>query len=153
MIQSDAVSTAGILFDFRISQLEESSFASYQVHFGKELIDSFARSTGDFNPIHVDESYIARTEFQDRVVHGLLLASYFSPLVGMYLPGARALILETHFEFVNPVSVGTTVTYSGVIREVVRNMGTFKLKVLAYAGDSVFVRGHIWVRVRETRDE
>src|SRR5262252_2058423 len=52
--------------------------------------DAFAHLSGDFSPLHVDAEYARSTEFGDRVVHGMLLASLFSQLVGMWLPGKYA---------------------------------------------------------------
>src|ERR1700676_2055835 len=51
----------------------------------------FAELSGDYSPLHVDPTYASTTEFGKCVVHGMLLASLFSRLVGMYLPGKHAL--------------------------------------------------------------
>src|SRR5262245_23100158 len=71
--------------------------------------DDFARLSGDFSPLHVDAEYARSTEFEDRVVHGILLASLFSQLVGMRLPGKHALYLGHDLSFRRPVRVGEPV--------------------------------------------
>lgn len=38
-------------------------------------IDAFARTTGDENPLHLDETFAARQMFGGRVAHGLLTLS------------------------------------------------------------------------------
>ena len=57
----------------------------------KEDVDAFAALSGDYNALHVDDEFAARTEFEQRVVHGFLHASLLSTLVGMRIPGPGAL--------------------------------------------------------------
>ena len=56
----------------------------------------FCSLTGDYNPIHVDSG----------VVHGLLLASYVSRVIGMKMPGNGAIIATMNLEFHKPAHVG-----------------------------------------------
>ena len=65
----------------------------------EKLEENFAKISGDFNPLHMDEQYAKKTKFGKRVCHGMLLASFFSRLVGMYLPGKNALIFFSKFKF------------------------------------------------------
>ncbi len=69
-------------------------------------VDTFARLTGDTNPLHVDESFAAQTSFKQPVVHGMLTASFISTIIGTVLPGAGALWFEQHIKFLAPVRVG-----------------------------------------------
>jgi 3-oxoacyl-[acyl-carrier protein] reductase len=71
-----------------------------------EDVDDFARLSGDRNPLHMDESFALRTRFQRRVVHGMLLASYVSTLVGMYCPGPGALWSRQNYRWPAPVFIG-----------------------------------------------
>ena len=45
-------------------------------------IESFAKISGDNNPIHLDEKFAATTQFKKRIAHGLMSSSYFSALFG-----------------------------------------------------------------------
>ena len=51
--------------------------------------DRFARISGDFNPIHVDAVFCARTRFGRPVAHGLLLISILGGLTQGLRPGWR----------------------------------------------------------------
>ncbi|MFX8637150.1 MaoC family dehydratase, partial [Acinetobacter baumannii] len=64
-----------------------------------EDVAAFARLSGDYNALHVDDEFAARTEFAGRVVHGFLHASLLSNLVGMRLPGPGALYLSQTIDF------------------------------------------------------
>ncbi len=79
-------------------------------------VDAFAALTGDYNPLHMDDGYATGTQFGGRVAHGMLVASYFSTLVGMYLPGRRALFLSQDVRFAKPVRIGERITFHGRVR-------------------------------------
>jgi 3-oxoacyl-[acyl-carrier protein] reductase len=77
--------------------------------FSQEDTLAFAAVSGDYSPLHVDVAYAADTEFGTCVVHGILLASLFSQLVGMRVPGRHALYLGQDLTFRRPVLVGERV--------------------------------------------
>ena len=74
--------------------LEIGSSASIRKTISREDVETFATLSGDYNGLHVDEEFAARTEFEQIVVHGLLHASILSGLFGTKLPDddKRALI-------------------------------------------------------------
>jgi acyl dehydratase len=57
-------------------------------------VDAFAALSGDYSPLHVYYGYARGTEFGQRVVYGMLIASLFSNQVGMHIPGRPAFIDE-----------------------------------------------------------
>lgn len=83
----------------------------------KSNLDSFAIVSGDYNPLHMDEIYAKTTKFKKRVCHGMLLASFFSRLVGMYIPGKNALYFSQTLDFQNPCYVDDTVTVQGQVMD------------------------------------
>lgn len=85
------------------------------VHITESIINEFARISGDHNPLHMNEQYAAKTQFGKRVCHGMLLASFFSRLVGMYMPGKNALYFSQTLSFQMPCFVGDEVTITGEV--------------------------------------
>ncbi len=81
----------------------------------KALARSFAKLTGDKNPLHLDYGYARKTEFGEPIVHGMLLGSFFSTLVGMLCPGQNALYLSQDLRFKNPLKFGHTIVIAGVV--------------------------------------
>ncbi|MDR2076951.1 MAG: MaoC family dehydratase [Desulfovibrio sp.] len=75
-------------------------------------IHSFSAVTADFNPIHVDEVYATTSslgkKMGGRIAQGMLSASLFSTLVGMYIPGKGALYVSQSCYFKRPVKIGDT---------------------------------------------
>lgn len=88
--------------------------------FSAEDVQRFIEITGDVNPLHVDEQFAKGTQFGGRVLHGMLTASIFSTMVGMFLPGRGAIYRSQTLKFLRPVRVGETVTAHFVVRSVDR---------------------------------
>lgn len=88
-----------------------------QASFSKTITESdihaFSSITADFNPIHVDEVYATTSslgrKMGGRIAQGMLSASLFSTLVGMYIPGKGALYVSQSCIFKSPVKVGDTI--------------------------------------------
>lgn len=81
----------------------------------QESVDAFVALTGDDNPLHVDSESARAAGFRERLVHGLLVASYYSTLVGIHIPGRYALLHGLDVEFSLPVYPGDILTVSGAI--------------------------------------
>ena len=73
--------------EYSFEEIDVGLKHSFEVIINEELEEDFATISGDFNPLHIDEQYAKKTKFGKRVCHGMVLASFFSRLVGMYLPG------------------------------------------------------------------
>ena len=71
-----------------------------------EDVATFAKLTGDNNPLHVDDAYAANTTFRKRVVHGMLTTSFISRIIGTKLPGGGSLWYEQKTNFLAPVRIG-----------------------------------------------
>ena len=66
----------------------------------------FAKISGDFNPVHVDEAFAASTRFHGRIAHGMLIASLISALLAGKLPGPGAIYVSQSLQFRRPVRLG-----------------------------------------------
>lgn len=66
--------------------------------------------SGDFNPLHVNETFAKTTQFGKRVVHGVFSAMLISTVLGMKLPGSGALYVSQKLDFLKPVFIGDTLT-------------------------------------------
>ncbi|MDB5460294.1 MAG: putative MaoC-like dehydratase [Caulobacteraceae bacterium] len=74
--------------------------------------DRFARISGDFNPIHVDAGFAARTRFGRPVAHGLLLISILSGLAQTLRPGWR--LRDQAIRFPAPTYAGEPMVFEVV---------------------------------------
>ena len=94
----------------RFEQIEVGDRAEFSHKLTVEDVDAFSRLTGDDNPLHMDESYAAGTDYGKRVVHGMLTASFLSTVIGTRLPGPGALWFEQTLRFLAPVRIGETIS-------------------------------------------
>ncbi|HND86518.1 MAG TPA: MaoC family dehydratase [Pseudobdellovibrionaceae bacterium] len=70
-----------------------------------EHIDLFAKVSGDYNPIHVDEEYAKKSRFGRRIAHGMLSAGFISRALVDGLNG-EGIYVSQNLKFVNPVFIG-----------------------------------------------
>ncbi|QEK11125.1 MaoC family dehydratase [Crassaminicella thermophila] len=73
-------------------------------------IRKFASITGDFNPIHIDDTFASKTIFKKRIAHGMLTSSLISAVLGTKLPGVNTLYLSQSLKFLAPCFIGDTLT-------------------------------------------
>ncbi len=103
------------LSELNFNEIEIGDSREFKITITNSMIDEFAKLSGDFNPLHVDEKYAQTTKFGKRVVHGMLLASFLSQMVGMYLPGKHALYSSQTLEFHNPCFVGNEISVTSKV--------------------------------------
>lgn len=77
--------------------------------------EKFAHLSGDLNPLHLDEKFASKTQFKGRIAHGMLAASFFSKLFGMYCPGSRSLCLSFTINFVKPIQINCRLLVRGIV--------------------------------------
>ena len=101
--------------EYSFDEIEIGMQKSFKVDISKNMLDVFGRDTGDYNPLHMSEEYASSTSFKKRVCSGMFLSSFFSRLVGMYLPGKHALHISQSLNFVNPCFIGEMITVEGKV--------------------------------------
>jgi len=114
--------------EYSFDEIKVGLIHNFEVIVDEELIKKFANISGDFSPLHMDEQYAKETKFGKRVVHGMLLASFFSRLIGMYLPGKNALYFSQNLNFVEPCFIGDKVTVQGEVIDKSEATKIIKLK-------------------------
>ncbi len=109
------------------ADIETGQKESFSVRVTEETMDSFKAITGDINPLHNDSDHARNRGYEDRVVYGMLTASYLSTLAGVYLPGEKSLIQSVEIRFSKPVYIGDILDIEG---EVTEKNDTFKVIIL-----------------------
>ena len=101
--------------EYSFDEIEIGMQKNFQVNISENMLNEFGRNTEDYNPLHMNEKYASSTSFKKRVCSGMFLSSFFSRLVGMYLPGKHALHISQSLNFVNPCFIGETITVGGKV--------------------------------------
>jgi 3-hydroxybutyryl-CoA dehydratase len=104
---------------YYFEDLEPGMEASFKKTVSDADIVSFANVSGDKNPVHLDETYAAKTMFKGRIAHGMLTAGYISAVFGMEMPGPGAIYVSQTLNFKAPVRIGDVVTAKVRLVEVI----------------------------------
>jgi len=84
-------------------------FAEISKKYTHEHVKKFAELSEDYNPIHLNEEYASKTRFKKPIVHGQLLTSLISGLLGAHLPGEGTVYMEQNYKYKLPLLVGERV--------------------------------------------
>ena len=129
------------LAEYTFDEIEIGLTKQFQITITESMIDDFAKISGDYNPLHMDEKFAQSRDFKNRVCHGMLLGSLFSRLIGMYVPGKYGLYFSQTLNFVNPTTVNDTVTVTGKVISKNESTKIIKLKTTIKNSSHVLVDG------------
>ena len=111
----------------------------------REHVETFARLTGDYNPLHFDADFARRTRFGGLVVQGGLTTGLLHALVAMDLPGPGSVFLSQNWKFTAPVYIGDTITAQAevVSMHATKPVTQLKVTVTRQTGETV-LEGEAW---------
>ena len=135
---------------FRLADIEPGLTKRFNIKVTESMVEEFAKLTGDYSSIHIDEKYARTTTLGHRICHGMLVGSFLSRLIGMHLPGKNGLLLSYSLRHLLPCFLGQEIVVEG--RVVDKSSATRIITVKATVTDSigkVLVDGILKVLVRE----
>ncbi len=91
--------------------------------FTKEDVATFSKLCGDNNPIHLDEAAAKKAGFEGCIVHGALVSSLFSYILGVHIPGPQSIYLHQSVQFLAPVLVGEEVEAKITVKKFRKDKG------------------------------
>lgn len=103
--------------------------ASFDVGVDLDDLQTFARLSGDFNPLHADPDYARQTEHGRQVLHGAFSAGLVSRMAGMFLPGKECLLHGIRLRFVAPILPPARLKVSGTLTAGTLQAGTVEVSV------------------------
>lgn len=101
--------------------------AEFDVKITQKQMEIFAELSGDFNPMHIDSEYAKNRGYTDVVAYGMLVSSFYSKLVGMYLPGEKCMLNKCAVNYRKPVYVGDVLVISGEVTD--KRISTRRMKI------------------------
>ena len=90
---------------------------------------SYAELTGDYNPLHFDESFTAKTRFKHLIVQGGLTTGLLHALVATEMPGPGTVFLNQNWQFPAAVFIGDTITAEAELLEIHKTKPVTKIKM------------------------
>ena len=105
--------------NYKFDEIKLNMTENFKVIITEKMQDSFRKVTGDINPMHENDEFAKKRGFDNKLVYGMLTASFFSTLVGVYLPGENCLFQECKdIKFHSPVFVGDELNITGEVIEI-----------------------------------
>lgn len=117
----------------------------------EEDLELFAKVSGDYNPVHMDEDFARKTPFRGRIAHGALVASYISGVLGNQLPGPGAIFLGLNMRFFHPTRIGDEVKTRVEVKSVDLKSRKAVMDCTCYVGDKLTMQAEAEVMVRKRR--
>ena len=128
--------------------IKEGIKEEIKVHVGADAIDSFAELSGDFSAIHLDDEFARSKGYRSRIAHGVLLGSYISRLIGMYLPGKNGVLQSLSLNFRNPIYADSEVRIVAKVERVFFSVDLVSIKFEVYVDDELKATADAKVVVR-----
>ena len=120
--------------EYTIEEIQVGMSASFKKLITKEMEDSFRVITGDENPLHKVDDFaleISGGNFKGHAAFGMLTASFYSTVAGMYLPGKYSLIHSfDEISFMKPVFVGDELTENAEVIDKDEALKMIRLKII-----------------------
>lgn len=103
---------------FYENELKVGMSGSVSKRITEDDVNTFAKVTGDYNPMHVDEEFAKNTQFHKRIAHGMLSAGMISACLGTKMPGPGAIYLNQSLRFDKPVYFGDVLVATVTVEKV-----------------------------------
>ena len=120
--------------EFIFSEITEGMKETFTREITLEMEDGFREISGDENPLHKDDDFACETgkgKYTGHVTFGMLAASLYSTLAGMYLPGKYSLIHSfEELSFLKPVFAGDLLSVTGEIFKKEEAFGLIRIKAV-----------------------
>lgn len=139
--------------DLDIDDLHVGKKAQFEVDVNEKAIQLYAESSGDYNPLHIDEAYARTTRFGNRIAHGAYQIGLASRMAGMHLPGRRALITNIQASFPAPLQYPGRVRVRGELTVWNPGFQSGRLKVIVETEQShVTAEIHVTFTLHELQE-
>lgn len=126
---------------FGIEELAVGQSVCETVIFDSGMLEGFDRLAHDRAPIHFDDTVAQSAGYERRIVQGLAVTARFSRLIGMFLPGERAVLMGVEATFRHPVYAGTPLLYQVTVERILRPTRTVLLTLSVSDGTRACVTG------------
>jgi len=122
------------LEEIEIGETAESSMTVTDEH-----IDLYAKMSGDYNALHMDDEYAATTMFGRRIAHGPIGGALVARVIGTQLPGLGTLAFNMKVNFKAPVFPGDEIKAVVEVTEKVPESNLCRLKFDVFNKDDIIV--------------
>ena len=135
--------------EYNYDEINVGDMFEFKRNLSIEDVENYAKLTEDFNPLHCDEKYAKSTQFKSRIVHGMLVGSLLSTLVGMICPGKKNLYLAQSLNFKNPIYPNSELIVRGTVKSKSDTIKIIIINTEILVNGNVVINGEAKVKVRD----
>jgi acyl dehydratase len=95
-----------------------------------EMVRAYAEITGDYNPLHFDPEFVARTRFERPLAQGGIATGLLHALVAMDMPGPGSVFMRQSWSFPRPVYIGDSIRAEATVKSVRERRGVAELEFI-----------------------
>ncbi len=112
-------------------ELEVGQQATRELAVDEEMVRKYAEITGDYNPLHFDAEFAAKTRFGRLMAQGGIATGLLHALVAMVMPGPGSVFVRQSWSFPAPVYIGDALRAEATVTSVraKRNMAELEFEV------------------------
>ncbi len=112
-------------------ELEVGQRAARELAVDEKMVRKYAEVTGDYNPLHFDVEFAAKTRFGRLMAQGGIATGLLHALVAMEMPGPGSVFMRQNWSFPAPVYIGDTLRAEATVKSVraKRNMAELEFQV------------------------
>lgn len=90
----------------------------------QEQINLYAKASGDFNPIHVDEEFARKTQLGGTIAHGMLVLAFISEMMHSAFGDKWLTSGKLGVRFKSPARPGDNIAVSGRVSKIADGLVT-----------------------------
>jgi len=111
-------------------------------------VETFARISGDYNPLHLEKDFADRTIFKGRIAHGMLVAGLISAALSKF--DGVVVYLSQSLSFLKPVRAGDRIEATVEVVEKIEGRRRLRLRtVCKNQKGEVIIDGEAKVKIME----
>lgn len=84
--------------------------ASRTLTITEDMVKKFGEITGDYNPMHFNKEFVAKTKYGKLIAQGGLITGVLNAIVAMDIPGPGSVFIHQEYDYLEPVFIGDTIT-------------------------------------------
>jgi len=119
-------------------QFNLNDFYTHQFIVTEEVFAHFQLCSGDYNPLHTNDSFSKSKGFKERVMYGNILNAFISYFVGEKLPTKNVVIHSQEIEYKNPVYMNEVLMFEAVVLGVYESVNAIEFKYKFIKPDGKF---------------
>tara|TARA_A100001011_G_C14264317_1_gene823975 strand:+ start:1424 stop:1840 length:417 start_codon:yes stop_codon:yes gene_type:complete len=87
---------------YKFKDLKKGQKVSFKIKLTSKMLDQFTKLSGDKSPLHTSKKFAKKYGFKNRLIHGMLIGSHYSKIIGILLPGNLSVEAQMNIKFHQP---------------------------------------------------